>query len=477
MEVLLNILTDESQRLFFVGILIVIILSIALVIVIYTSRIKLLKENLLDAKEIDLTKDAKIADLEKKLIEIQAKDDALEQELQSFNETKVSLKSKKELIFKMKEKMDLLEENERLYLSTVEAHIKDFQTLTYKYKSLQKRNEFLVEENSRFRIDNTKILLKVREQEGRIFEKLMSLHGNKEEQRKEIEKFAAVIFEKNRQLFDALRHEVMMAHLEPLADEVSNYQKELIFGYEKSWGRERDLQNDIIINVGLYQKVREDIGTRIEKLKDEDDLARLGTDVVAYLLKVSGIADIAQIDSHEVSQDEEVDEAKKEKQIDQIAIVLPDDQSLLVDATFSLTSYEAYRKTIERSQREKALNDYLTSLKSQIESVAERSADEGYCWMLIPKDEALQTALKHESRLFDLAYKKHVVLVSPTTLLVALQSVAMLWEYKHHYKLANALSVSAKTMYEQFALLGEEMSSVSARLEMLQESLPVKPKE
>ena len=467
MEALLNSLTDESQRLFFAAILAVIILAIALVIVIFVSRIKFLKDRLFVAKEIDLSKNEKIAELEKMLKEIKIKDDALTQELQDFNETKVSLKSKKELIFKMQEKMNLLEEKERLHLETVERHIKDFQTLTFKYKGLKKRNEFLVEENSRFRTDNTKMLLKVREQERRIFEKLMMVHGNKEEQRKEIEKLAEGIFEKNRQLFDTLQYETIMERISPLADEVSQYQKEVIFGHEKSIGRERDLQEDIISRVGLYQKVGEDIGAIAERLRDEEKFEHLGADVVAYILNASGV------DREEA---EKIKAEGEEKENDVVTVSLPDRQTLVIDASFSLMPYEQYRKTMEPLQRERELNLYLESLKRHITYSAkkvEASADNEYCWMLLPTQEALETALRHESRLYDQAIKQHVVLVGPTTLLVALQSVAMLWEYKRYYKQASELASRAEMMYEQFALFGEEMSSVSQRLEMVQKSLPV----
>ncbi len=468
MEELLNTLTDESQRLFFASILAVIVLAIALVIVIFVSRIKFLKDRLFAAKEIDLSKNEKIAELQKKLKEIKIKDDALTLELRDFNDTKVSLKSKKELILKMQEKMDLLEKKERLHLETVERHIKDFQTLTFKYKGLKKRNEFLVEENSRFRTDNTKMLLKVREQERRIFEKLLMVHGNKEEQRKEIEKLAEGIFEKNQQLFGALQHETIMARISPLADEVSHYQKEVIFGHEKSIGKERDLQEDIVSRVGLYQKVGEDIGAIAERLRDEEKLEHLGINVLAYILDASGI------DKNKVARIKIEEEEKQENTF--VTISLPDRQTLVVNATFSLLSYEHYRKTMEPLQRERERNSYIESLKKHIAHLAEKvgeSADNEYCWMLLPTQEALQMALRHESRLYDQALKKHVVLVGPTTLLVALQSVAMLWEHKRYYKQASELASRAEMMYEQFALFGEEMSSVSQRLEMVQKSLPV----
>jgi len=468
MEALLNSLTDESQRLFIIGILAVIILAIALVIVIFVSRIRFLKDRLFAAKEIDLSKNEKIAELQKILKEIKITDDALMLELRDFNETKVSLKSKKELILKMQEKMNLLEEKEKLHLETVEGHIKDYQTLTFKYKGLKKRNEFLVEENSRFRTDNTKMLLKVREQERRIFEKLMMVQGNKEEQRKEIEKLAEGIFEKNRQLFAALQHETIMTRISPLADEVSRYQKEVIFGYEKSIGKERDLQEDIISRVGLYQKVGEDIGAIAERLKDEEKFEHLGADVVTYILNVSGI-------DRKVEAGVEV-EGEEERENGLVTISLPDHQTLLIDATFSMASYEQYRKTVELSQKERELNSYLESLKKHITHLSKRveeSEDDQYCWMLLPTQEALQTALRHESRLYDQALKQRVVLVGPTILLVALQSVAILREYKRYYKQASEIASGAEMMHEEFALLGEEMSSVSQRLEMVQRSLPV----
>jgi len=468
MESLLNSLTDESQRLFLIGILAVIILAIALVIVIFVSRIRFLKDRLFVAKEIDLSKNKKITELQKTLKEIKIKDESLTQELQRFNDTKVSLKSKKELILKMQEKMNLLEEKEKLHLETVEGHIKDYQTLTFKYKGLKKRNEFLVEENSRFRTDNTKMLLKVREQERRIFEKLMMVHGNKEEQRKEIEKLAEKIFEKNRQLFNALQYETIMAHISPLADKVSQYQKEVIFGYEKSIGKERDLQEDIIARTGLYQKVGEDIGAIAERLRDEGKFEDLGAEVVAYILNASG--------TDRKETEKAGAENKDEKGNNIVTISLPDRQNLVIDAAFSLVPYEQYRKTIEPMQRERELNLYLESLKRHIAHLAKRvkeTADNEYCWMLLPTQEALETALRHESRLYDQALKQHVVLVGPTTLLVALQSVAMLWEYKHYYKQASEIASGAEMMHEEFALLGEEMSSVSQRLEMVQRSLPV----
>ena len=96
--------------------------------------------------------------------------------------------------------------------------------------------------------------------------------------------------------------------------------------------------------------------------------------------------------------------------------------------------------------------------------------------MLIPEDEALSVALKQESRLYDQGLKKSIVLVDPTMLLVTLQGVAMLWDYKYHYKQADALMTRVEAMYGQFEVLGVEMSDASQRLKMLQESLPLDPR-
>ncbi len=466
MESLSNTLTDKSQRLFLIAVVTVIILAIALVIIIFTSRIKILKESLFYVKEIDLRKSNNIKILQESLEIIGKEDLALREELKQFNDTKVLLKYKTDLIFEMHEKMNLLEEKERLDLHKIKTLVKDLQTLTFDYRGVQKQNELLLDENSRIRNNHTKMLMKTSQQERRIFEKLMLLSGNKREQRREIEKLADAVYKKNCMLFDTLRYEVLIARLAPLSSVITNYQKELMFDLEKHTGKKRDLQLDMITHARVYKEIQEDIDLLSWGPKEEGRVAYFGAEVIVNLLGKSGV------DQEKYVKFKSSDNRGVKSDID-VIISLPNDQKITLDTSFSMDLYECYQHTVDLLERDKKFSKYLISLKSHVEKLAEnmqKSASSSYYWMLIPDDEALNLALKQESHIYDQSITKHIVLVNPTMLLATLQGIAMLWDYKYHYSETDILAVKAEEMYGRFTVLSEEMSDASQRLEMLQES-------
>ncbi|MEA3492096.1 MAG: DNA recombination protein RmuC [Campylobacterota bacterium] len=457
MEFILNYITDESQRLFLLGVLTVIILTIALVIVIFISRIMFLKHQLFDGKVIDVEKDREISRLQEQYRITEIKNGELEEELQVLNNTKDALKSKKQLILKMQEKIIYLEESLREHLVAAEAESRDLQTLTFKYKSLQKRNEFLIDENRQFRSINMKYTLKVRDQDRRIFEKLMAAQGNKEEHRREIEILASRSLDKNQQLFDLLNSDPVSESILSLSDDIVQYKSELIYGYEKRFSKDKNLQSDIFLQSRLYQQIEDDTYRLLDISKDEKKLETLGEQIVEHIL------DLSQIDREKIIREDE----------ESTGILLPNHQKIVIDATFSIGSYEVYRDTIVKSKRELALRDYIESFKKHID-LMKRSLSQGeYRVILIPTQEALRVVLKNEERLYDQLSKRGLLLVSPTTLLVTLQNIAILWEYHRHYKHSSDIGIVVEELYAKFLKFGKEISVVSQNLEMIQGSLPV----
>ncbi|RLA76776.1 MAG: hypothetical protein DRG30_01975 [Epsilonproteobacteria bacterium] len=466
MEALLDTLTDKSQRLFVAAVVTVIILTVALVIIIFTSRIKTLKDSLLDAKEMDLEKSNKMKILQENF-EVMEKDDlALREELKQFSDAKIQLKSKKDLILKMHEKMNLLKEKERLDTHKIETLTKDFQVLTFEHKEVQKRYELLLEDNSRIRNSHTKILMKTSQQERRIFEKLILLSGNKREQRREIEKLADEVSKKNYMLFDTLRHKTALARLSPLSNAISRYQKELMFDLEKHTGRKRNLQLEMITHAKLYQKIPEDVEALSWGPKEEGRLAYFGVEVIVKLLGRSGI------NQDKYTKFKSSEERGNKKGLD-VIISLPNDQNIILDASFSMDYYEDYQHAINLSEKDEKFSEYLISLKSHIEKLKnkmQKSASSSYYWMLVPDDEALNLALKQESHIYEQSIEKHIVLVNPTMLLATLQRVVMLWDYKYHYSQIDALAIEAEEMYGRLAQLSAKISDASQQIEILQES-------
>jgi DNA anti-recombination protein RmuC len=468
MERLYAMIGDQPERLFVIGVTTAFILAIALLVILFVSRIAVLRNRLLDAKEIDEGKNQKIADLEREMAEVREKDAALERELEAFESTKASLQSKKELLFTMQERMDLLEEKEREQTTTIDACSQEYQTLAFKYKSLQKRNEFLVEENTRLRTETTKMLMKVREQERRIFEKLMSLKGDGQALREEAEKLAASIVEKNGELFDALRHDALFAEILPMNEAMLTYQKEVIATLRKNLGREGAMRDDIAERITSRQELEEHIGTMVEKLREEKQGANAASSVAAYLLKRFDADRYDWLKSETKPMGEE-----RTEQLTQIRITLPDGGRILVDTSFATLACEEYLKTFDGAEKERLLTACLEDFKKHIEALRKPLEEKERIWVLLPSSSIREPLCRQEGYPCRQTAGEAVELIDAVSLMAILEAAKLLWDYRKHYQLATKLLEKAEVIQERFTLYASEVSKASEQLEMIQESFPL----
>ncbi|MGM0534393.1 MAG: DNA recombination protein RmuC, partial [Campylobacterota bacterium] len=120
-----------------------------------------------------------------------------------------------------------------------------------------------------------------------------------------------------------------------------------------------------------------------------------------------------------------------------VIVNLPNDRQVIIDAKTSLSAYEQYVSSQEESEKQSFLNAHVVSVKNHIDTLAQKSYEQlkgvntlDFIFMFIPVESALMAALEHDTQLFDHAFKKKIVLVSPTTLLVALRAVENSWRYE-----------------------------------------------
>ena len=460
----LGTLNDESQRIFVFAVAVAIVLFMILLVIIFTSRIRSLKDHLAEAAEIETENHNRILELEKKLQDMQIKDDDLGRELEQFNHTKSLLKSKNETILKMQERLDAMEAKERQQLNTVEVYSREFQTMSYRYKGLKKRNESLVDEINHYRAENTKTLMKVREQERRTFEKLISLQGGSVGQSSEIKRMAEKIFEKNQKIFSAILYEAINGEIELLYKDILQYQKEIVSRFKGNLEIERDMQSDILAQLRYGDKYRDKITIVLDSLREDKNLSNAGSFIAKKVLE------LLDFDKGVVSVrfDKEDD-----SRIVWLQVALPNGQNMVIDTSLSLEPYELYRKASEGSEREYALKQFVGSLKEHIKNFSKHSEDQQLLWILIPSDEALDTLCRHETQRCDQEGKNIPVLLGPSTLMTALKHAKLHWEHKSYYDSAMQMISKTEKIKEMLEAYGKDISASSQRLEMIQDNVSV----
>ena len=156
---------------------------------------------------------------------------------------------------------------------------------------------------------------------------------------------------------------------------------------------------------------------------------------------------------------------------------LPDDKNIIIDSKMSLPAYESAVNTEEDAERERLLREHVKALKNHIDDLHKKDYSNligmrspNFVLMFIALEPAYIEALKLDPSLFNYGYEKNVIMVSHTTLMPILRTVANLWRIERGNAEAKEIAEKAGEIYNQICLvaerlnkLGNTLSTVSSR--------------
>lgn len=154
-------------------------------------------------------------------------------------------------------------------------------------------------------------------------------------------------------------------------------------------------------------------------------------------------------------------------QMPDVIINLPENKHLIIDSKVSLLSYERFTHDEDESH----LKSFLDSINAHIKGLSEknyqglerlRSPD--YVMLFIPLEGAFTLAMQKDRELFMRAWEKNIVIVSPTTLLATLRTVAGLWKQERQSRNALEMVNKAGAMYDKFVLVAQDLETLEAQV-------------
>ncbi len=161
-----------------------------------------------------------------------------------------------------------------------------------------------------------------------------------------------------------------------------------------------------------------------------------------------------------------------------VVVQLPGNRQLVIDSKVSLTAYEALVSEEDASQQKKRLDEHLTSIKRHIGGLSDKKYHllyEGvqsmdFVLMFIPLEPAFMTAISNDKGLFMSAWEKNVLLVSPSTLLFVVRTVAHLWRQESQNRNAQEIAKRGAELYDKLALFADSMEDLGDRLRQAQDA-------
>lgn len=300
-------------------------------------------------------------------------------------------------------------------------------------------------------------------------------------------KFTQQAVETLRVQFAALAQEKLKASSEGLSEMNQKSLTGILAPYREQLEQFRkafvDNLQQQVANKASFEQAISDLGNRALKIGAEaENLAKAlknesktqgdwGEMVLSNILSAAGLREGFDF----FPQAQEVDEFGN-RLIPDVEIPLPNKEKLLVDSKASITAYLDYVAAADDAAREEAVKAHLSSVRKHMEELADKDyikkvkGAQGYILMFIPNEGSYLLAMERDRRLAMDAFRRHVIIVNPTTLLLCLQIVALLRSREAQNENAEKISAAAAKMYEKFATFSVTFTDIGKRLDGLAEA-------
>ena len=310
-----------------------------------------------------------------------------------------------------------------------------------------------------------------KEQAQAATEKLQLLEQAEQRLREAFQNLANKILDDKAERFREQSSQQLGGLLDPLKLQLKEF-RETINTTHASEQRERGmLAQEIQTLKQLNQRISEDAINLTRALKgDTRSQGAWGELVLERVLEASGLQSGREYETQASYADSEGGRQRPD-----VIVHLPDDKDVVIDAKVSLVAYERYCTAADDSERTSALSDHVASLRRHIDGLSARNyADiEGlrtldFVLLFIPVEAAFIEAVRADDRLYTHALAKNISLVSPSTLLATLRTVAHLWRIERRNVNAMEIARRAAQLHDNFALLVDELESLGTQLDKAQ---------
>lgn len=358
------------------------------------------------------------------------------------------------------EKMTLTERNLLLAegKSTVEKNI---ESLKEELKLVQFEKEDLIKVNTRQDADLYNLQQKLnenKEEVGKLQEKFT----------KEFENLANKILDEKSNKFTEQNKENLKTILNPLQEKIKTFEDKVEKTHKESIDYHSALRQQILGLKELNQQMSKETLNLTKALKgDSKTQGNWGELVLERVLEKSGLEKNRE---YFVQQSFTSDDGKRI--LPDVVIYLPDNKKMIIDSKVSLTAYEKYVNTDEDEEKQHFVKEHVASLKRHVEQLSEKKYEDIYkiespdfVLLFIPIEPAFAVALNEDNSLYNKAFEKNIVVVTPTTLLATLRTIDTMWNNEKQQKNALEIARQAGALYDKFDGLLKDLIGIGKKID------------
>jgi len=270
---------------------------------------------------------------------------------------------------------------------------------------------------------------------------------------KEFENLANKILEEKTNKFTEQNKENMKTILSPLQDKIQLFEKKVEDTHKESIDYHAALRQQILGLREMNEQMSKETINLTKALKGDSKMqGNWGELVLERVLEKSGLEKDREYyvqQSHTNTDGQRV--------FPDVVINLPDGKKMVVDSKVSLTAYEKYINEEEDGLRNAYLKEHVNSIRRHVEQLGEKNYHDLYqiespdfVLLFIPIEPAFAIALNEDTALYNKAFERNIVIVTPSTLLATLRTIDSMWANQKQQENAYEIARQAGALYDKF---------------------------
>lgn len=333
-------------------------------------------------------------------------------------------------------------------------------------EALRKEKDFLNNELIRRNAEFDNLEQKNREQKAEV-EKLQ------EKFTKEFENLANKILDEKSTKFTKQNKESLEILLNPLSEKIKTFEKRVEDTHKESIDRHAMLRQQIIGLKELNEQMSKEATNLTKALKGDSKIqGNWGELVLERVLEKSGLEKDRE---YFVQNSFTTDDGRRV--LPDVVLYLPDNKKMVIDSKVSLVAYERFVNEEEEDQRARYLKEHIASLRKHIDQLSAKNYQDIYkiespdfVLLFVPIEPAFAVAINQDTNLYNWAFEKNIVIVTPSTLLATLRTIDSMWTNEKQQQNAIEIATQAGALYDSFTNLTDELIKVGKQIGTVQGS-------
>ncbi|MEX0930032.1 MAG: DNA recombination protein RmuC [Balneolales bacterium] len=261
--------------------------------------------------------------------------------------------------------------------------------------------------------------------------------------------------------------------LQPLGEKIKTFQKKVEETHITDVRERSSLQEQIKGLTDLNQRMSLEANNLVKALKGQAKTqGNWGEMILERILEKSGL----QKDREYRVQESLKDDSGRRQQPD-VIINLPDRKNLVVDSKVSLNAYERYSSSEEEAEQLLCRKSHIQSLRTHVRQLSDKNYQDLYdinspnfVLLFVPIEPAFALAIQYDPQLYEDAFDKNIVIVSPTTLLATLATIKSIWKQEYQSRNAAEIARQSAGLLDKFVNFVADLEKVGERMDQTRKS-------